>query len=87
MKPLHAHLVGTLRTYSASQNKWDRSTCANRKRGRIDAATGKLRVDHSMDHSFWLEVDLMPLMEAAYMAHKFRPGGPESMELRANWQK
>lgn len=54
--------------------------------GKIDAATGTLRVDHSVDHAFWLQVDLLPLVQA-YLAHKFRPGGPESMELRADWQE
>jgi hypothetical protein len=53
--------------------------------GKIDTVTGKLRVDHSVDHAFWLQVDLLPLVQA-YLAHKFRPGGPESMELHADWQ-
>lgn len=32
--------------------------------GKICMATGKLRVDHSHDQAFWLEVDLEPLAEA-----------------------
>lgn len=53
--------------------------------GKVDSATGQMRVDHSVDHAFWLEVDLQPLMQA-YLAHKFRPSGPESSALLANWQ-
>jgi hypothetical protein len=53
--------------------------------GKVDAVTGKLRVDHSVDHAFWLEVDLMPLMQG-YLANKFRPNGPEAVALLAKWQ-
>jgi hypothetical protein len=45
--------------------------------GWIDAITGRLRVDHTHAHAFWLEVDLEELMEA-YLALKYQPGGPSA---------
>lgn len=53
-------------------------------RGKIDVATGRLRVDHSHDHAFWLDVDLEPLVEA-YMAFKYRPGGPAAQAAQSRW--
>ena len=52
--------------------------------GKIDMTTGKLRVDHSHDHAFWLEVDLEPLVEA-YMAFKYSPGGPVAQAAQSRW--
>lgn len=42
--------------------------------GWIDSTTGRLRIDHSNNMAFWMEVDLFDVMEA-YMAWKYRPGG------------
>ena len=43
----------------------------------IDASTGVMRIDHSRDHAFWLQIDMSMLMDA-YLAMKFIPGGAEA---------
>ena len=58
-----------------------RVNCPGQFSAHIDAATGVIRVDHSADHAFWLQIDMSVLMDA-YLAVKFAPGGASNQHLR-----
>lgn len=53
----------------------------------LRVSNGKLRVDHTGDHAFWLEVDLPPVMMEAYMAWKYRPGGEAAQRAAEKFEQ
>lgn len=51
---------------------------------KLEVPSGRLRVDHTGDLGFWLEVELPADMMEAYVAWKYRPDGPAVQEALHN---